>query len=95
MIHNSRSFSFVLVRMVKSCVHIIKLPNTINKFTILKIIILVIFEIESMFRSRRRIGFLAIHETPHVGCFQMAVTIVVVTKKVCMSKRCKAGQMAY
>jgi hypothetical protein len=76
-------------------VHIIKIPNPINKFTILKIIILVVSEIESMFRSHRRIRFFAIHETPHVGCFQMAVTIAVVTENMCMSRRWKAGQMAY
>jgi hypothetical protein len=76
-------------------VHTIKLPNPINKLTILKIITLVVSELESKFQSHRRIGFPAICETPHVGCFQMAVTIVVATKNVCMSRRWKAGQVVY
>jgi hypothetical protein len=39
-IRNSGLLSFVLVMMVWSCVHIIKLPNPISKMAILKIIIL-------------------------------------------------------
>jgi hypothetical protein len=40
---------FVLVRMVRLCVLVIKLPNPIRKLAILKVIILVDSEIESMF----------------------------------------------
>jgi hypothetical protein len=40
---------FCLVRTVRSCVHVIKLPNPIRKFGILKIIILIDYEIESKF----------------------------------------------
>jgi hypothetical protein len=76
-------------------VHIIKLPNRLNNISTLKIAILVIFEIESKFRSHRRIGFLAIRKTPHVGCFQMVITIAVVTENVYMSRRWKAGQVVY
>jgi hypothetical protein len=36
---------FLLVRMVRSCVHAIKLPNPINKMTILTIVIIAKFEI--------------------------------------------------
>jgi hypothetical protein len=39
--------------------------------------------------------FMVIRETPHVDCFQMAVTITVVTKNVCMSRRWKYDQVAY
>jgi hypothetical protein len=38
-----------LVRTVRSCVHIIKLPNPISKLAILKLVILIDSEIESMF----------------------------------------------
>jgi hypothetical protein len=87
-VHNSRSFSFVFLRMIRSCVNIIKLPNPIRKLTILKkIIILIVSKIKNKFRSHQRIGFSVICETPHVGCFQMAVTIVVLTENVCMSRR--------
>jgi hypothetical protein len=60
MIHNSRLFSFVLVSKVRSCVHIIKLPNPISKLIILKIIILIDSEIKSKFRSRQRSCFTVI-----------------------------------
>jgi hypothetical protein len=62
-----------------SCVHIMKLPNRLSKLTMLKIIILVDSEIESKFQSRQRFRFPAIRETLHVGCFQRAVTIAVVS----------------
>jgi hypothetical protein len=87
--------SFVLVRTIRSCVHIIKLPNPIIKLTFLKIIILLDFEIKSKFQSRRRSCFPAIHKTLHVGCFQLAITISVVTKNACMSRHWKAGQVDY
>jgi hypothetical protein len=51
-IHNSGLFSFVLVRMVRSCVYIIKLSNRISKMIILKIVILAASEDKSMFESR-------------------------------------------
>jgi hypothetical protein len=35
---------FILVRTVRSCVHVIKLPNPINKMTILTIVIIAKFE---------------------------------------------------
>jgi hypothetical protein len=34
-----RVIYFVLMRMVRSCVHVIKLPNPLNKMEILKILI--------------------------------------------------------
>jgi hypothetical protein len=77
------------------CVHIIKLPNRLSNMTILKIVIIIVSEIESRLRSRRRIGFPAIHEIPLVGCFQMAITIDVVTENMCMSRCWKAGQAVY
>jgi hypothetical protein len=76
-------------------VHIIKLPNQLRNMSMLKIAIIIVSKIESKFQSRRRIGFPAIHKTPHVGCFQMAVTIAVVTENVCMSRRWKDGQVVY
>jgi hypothetical protein len=53
MIHNSRLFSFVLVSKVRSCVHIIKLPNPRSKLIILKIIILIDSEIEVLKPSKK------------------------------------------
>jgi hypothetical protein len=88
-------FFFSLVRTYRLCVHIINLPNRLSSMPMLKIAILVVSENESKFWSRRRIRFLAIREIPHIGCFQMAVTIAVITENVCMSRRWKAGQGVY
>jgi hypothetical protein len=59
-----RIVSFVLVRMVKSCVHVIKVTNPINKTTILKIIIFAKFKTveESDFRQSVK--------APHKCCFE-------------------------
>jgi hypothetical protein len=62
---------------------------------LLNIVILIISEIESKLRSCRRIRFPATHKTLHVGCFQMVITIVVVTKNVCMSRCWKHDQAVY
>jgi hypothetical protein len=50
-IHNSRLFSFVLVRTVRSCVHIIKLSNRLSNRATLKIVILTDSETKSMSES--------------------------------------------
>jgi hypothetical protein len=51
-IHNSRLLSFVLVWTIRSCAHIIQLPNIVSKMAILKIIILVGSETISELQTR-------------------------------------------
>jgi hypothetical protein len=64
-------------------VHIIKLPSRlINMAT----------------KSKSELLMVPFYGTPlnsARGCFQMAVTIVVVTKNMCMSRRWKVDQLAY
>jgi hypothetical protein len=57
MIHNSGLLSFILVRTIRSCVHIIKLPNPSCKMTILKIIILVDSDTVSEFQTIEESNF--------------------------------------
>jgi hypothetical protein len=86
---------FVLVRMVRSCVHVIKLPNPISKLTILKIIIPVDSEIKSKIQSHRRGSFWWSANTPHECCLWMVVTIAMVGKIVWLTRRWKSKQVAY
>jgi hypothetical protein len=56
-IHSSQLHSFVLVRTIRLCMHIIKLPNRISKLAILKIIILLDFETVSKFQTVKETDF--------------------------------------
>jgi hypothetical protein len=51
---------FLLVRMYRLCVHIIKLPNQLSNMSTLKIIILIKFQNHFWVSNRQRSSFLAI-----------------------------------
>jgi hypothetical protein len=67
-IRNSELFSFVLVRTIRSCVHIIKLPNQISKMVILKIIVLADSETVSKFKTVEEADFRLSANTSHECC---------------------------
>jgi hypothetical protein len=82
MIHNRGLFLFLLVRMIRPCVHIIKLPNSSSKMAILKFIISPLSESESF-----TIPFYRYLPNSIRGCIQTAVTIAAVTENICMNRR--------
>jgi hypothetical protein len=74
-------------------VHVIKLPNWLRKMVILKIIILA----DSETKSKSKPLTVPFYGNPLKsvrGCIQIAVTIVVVTGNVCVSKHWKDEQVA-
>jgi hypothetical protein len=68
-------------------VHIIKLPNPISKIEILKTIILIDSKSVFYFQTVEESDFQQSAKAPHQCCLGMAVTIAVVTKMMCMSRR--------
>jgi hypothetical protein len=91
---NSGSFSFVLVRTVRSCVHVIRIPNQLTSIAKLKIVIPTDFETKSKSKPLT-VPFYGNPLNSARGCIQMIVIIVVITENVCMSGRWKAEQVAY
>jgi hypothetical protein len=83
------------MRTIRLCVHIIKLPNPISNMTILKIVILIISKIESEFWNYEELDFWQSAKAPHECCPWMTVTIAMVMKIICMSRRWKANKVSY
>jgi hypothetical protein len=80
------------VRTIRSCLHIMLLPYPSSKTAILKIII------SPLSKSKSESFVIPFYDSPlnsaH-SCIQIAITIVVVTENVCMSRRWKAELVAY
>jgi hypothetical protein len=87
MICNSGSFLFLLVRTCRSCVHNIKLSNWLSNMATLKIIILVKFWNRFRFSSNPL--------TSRECCLWIVITIAVVTKIMCLSRRWRVSQVSY
>jgi hypothetical protein len=86
---------FFMVRTIRSCMHIIKLPNPISKMKILKIIILAESTTVSKFKPVEELDFWRSANTPHKHYLWTTVNIVMVIIIVCLSRRWKAEQVSY
>jgi hypothetical protein len=86
-IRNSGLLSFVLVRMIRLYVNIIKLPNPSTKTTILKIVILIDSESVSRVQTIKNFDFRQSVKALHECCLRITITIAMVVKTVCMSRR--------